>query len=156
MGVFEKIAKFVGSPTALRNEVGDALQQSYTASALTQARFQRLAQMAPQEASAAALKALAMSEGAHCQKLLDAIAAAGGLPPLVPAIEDISTNHWGRLVAALENNRQLVQALRERTMEFAETFPVTAQLLAELRDNEAMHCERLRDLIARADPQAMD
>ena len=156
MGVFEKIAKFVGSPAALRAEVADALRQTYIASALNEARFQKLAQLAPQEASAAALTGLAASEAAHCQKLLDAIEAAGALPPQVPAIEEVSTNHWGRLVEALENNRQLVQALRERTVELAETFPATAQLLAELRDTEAMHCERLRDLIARADPQAMD
>jgi rubrerythrin len=46
--------------------------------------------------------------------------------------------------------------LRELAGHFAETLPSTAALFDDLCREETTHCERLRALIARADPQALD
>ncbi len=158
MGVFETIARFVGSPAALRREVGDALARCYSATVQNSRRLRQLAERAPQAASAESLSELAASEEALSERLRAALKAAGTSAPAAQGGPEsaVASNHWGRLVQALEAQRKLVQTLREDTAEFAESFTATAQLFDELRIVESMHCERLRALIARADPQAMD
>ena len=56
----------------------------------------------------------------------------------------------------LEAHRLSARRLRELAVHFAESLPTTAALFDELCREEVTHCERLRTLIARADPQALD
>ncbi len=158
MGVLETIAKFVGSPAARQRQVGDAVARCYAATVQNSRRLHQLAERAPNTASAAGLSELAASEEAVSARLLEALKAAARSAPAIEEAPESATapSHWGRLVQALEAQRRLVQTLREHTAEFAESFAATAQLFDELRAVESMHCERLRALIARADPQAMN
>ncbi len=157
MSFLEKLARFVGAPAALQREVGEALADCYSVAAVNSRRLRQDAEYAPNEASAHGLKDLAASEEALSLRLLDALKAAGRPAPKIE-IPDTprATSHWGRLVQALEAHRALVQAMRNHAAEFLDSFPATAQLFEELRKIESMHCEGLRALIARADPQAAD
>jgi phage shock protein A len=114
--------------------------------------------MAPQRQSAEALKQLAAAEGEQRGRLRQALDAAGApVPP--PAPEPLprgALNHWARLVQDLEAHRGAVQRFRELAIRFAASFPKTAGLFEVLCREEVTHCEDLRALIARADPQALD
>lgn len=157
MSFMEKLARLVGTPAALQREVGGALADCYVVAAVNSKRLQQDAEYAPNEASAQGLKDLAASEEALSQRLLEALKAAGKPSPKIEIPNTPrASSHWGRLVQALEAHRALVQAMRDHAAEFVDTFPATAQLFEELRAIESMHCEGLRALIARADPQAMD
>jgi hypothetical protein len=114
--------------------------------------------MAPQLQSAEALKQLAAAEEDQRDRLRQAIEAAGTpVPPVAPEpLPRGALNHWARLVEDLEDHRSAVQCFRELAIRFAESFPKTAGLFDRLCREEAAHCEDLRALIARADPQALD
>lgn len=114
--------------------------------------------MAPQQQSAEVLKQLAAAEEEQRDRLRQALEAAGvPVPPAAPEpLPRGALNHWARLVQDLEAQRGAVQRFRELAIRFAESFPQTAGLFDALCREEAAHCEDLRALIARADPQALD
>jgi hypothetical protein len=113
--------------------------------------------MAPQQQSAEVLKQLAAAEEEQRERLRQALEAAGvPVPPAAEPLPHGALNHWARLVQDLEAHRGAVQRFRELAIRFAESFPQTAGLFDALCREEAAHCEDLRALIARADPQALD
>ena len=65
-------------------------------------------------------------------------------------------NYWGRLVRDLEAHREAVQLFLEAATEITDEQPETADFLRRLALEEEIHAERLRALIARSDPQALD
>ncbi len=147
-----------GGDVAARYDAIEALTQCYIECTQRARRLARHAELAPHAYSAAALTDLATAEAAQAQRLLDALRAANaevpdvaGPPPLPGAL-----NLWGRLVQDLEAHRLSARRLRELAVHFAENLPTTATLFDELCREESTHCERLRTLIARADPQALD
>jgi len=71
-------------------------------------------------------------------------------------VTEVPLNHWARLVSCLDAHRATVEMLREAARTCGDELPATAALFEEWRDIEVMHCERLRALIARADPQALN
>ena len=75
--------------------------------------------------------------------------AAQSEPPL-------GQNHWARLVSALEHHREARDELIEGAMAVAEDYPQLGAQLEQLGREEASVIEELRNLIARADPQASD
>jgi len=158
MSLIQSLAKMMGSETAQQREAGDALEHCYAAAVRNHRRLAQAAERAPQSASAQGLQELAASEEAVAQRLLDALKAGASTSPQVVATEATAmpNSHWGRLVQALDAQRELVQILREASADLTDSLPATAQLLEELRAMETIHCERLRALIARADPQATD
>jgi hypothetical protein len=159
MGVFDRLSRLViGRSGVAAEEAAAALAQSYCDCARRAAQLLRHAGMAPQRQSAEALKQLATAEEGQRDRLRQAIEATGAPVPPV-ASEPLprgALNHWARLVQDLEAHRGAVQRFRELAMRFAESFPRTAGLFDELCREEAAHCEDLRALIARADPQALD
>jgi len=113
--------------------------------------------MAPQAYSAQGLKELADAEETQAERLRAALSAAGHAIPAVPASRSSGApSHWARLVQDLEAHRMSARHLRELAVHFAEDLPSTADLFDQLCREEIGHCERLRALIARSDPQALD
>jgi phage shock protein A len=104
------------------------------------------------------LKQLAAAEEDQRDRLRQALEAVGAPAPPVASelLPRRALNHWARLVQDLEAHQEAVQRFRELAMRFAESFPRTAGLFDELCREEETHCEDLRALIARADPQALD
>jgi hypothetical protein len=159
MGVFDRLSRLViGGLGAATEEVAPALAQSYLDCARRAAQLLRHAEMAPQQQSAEALRQLAAAEEKQRDRLRQALEAAGApVPPAAPEpLPHGALNHWARLVQDLEAHQGAVQRCRELAIRFAEPFPKTAGLLEALCREEVAHCEDLRALIARADPQALD
>jgi hypothetical protein len=159
MGVLEKLSHLVvGERASASRRAGAALQECYCDCVRRAGRLAQHAELAPQAFSLESLKDLAAAEEKQAQRLRDALRAANEQVPAVPNEPSPAgaLSHWGRLVQDLEAHRASVQRLRELTMHFAEELPNTAQLFDELCREESVHCEYLRNLIARADPQALD
>ncbi len=159
MNMLEKISRFVvGSRTATAHEATVALRQCYEDGVARAAQLNRHAEVAPQAQGTEGLAELAAAEAKQAERLREALRAAGeAVTTPAPAVPSPGAmNHWARLVQDLQAHRASTQRLRELAVHFAETLPDTAALLADLCREEHVHCERLRGLIARADPQALD
>jgi len=158
MGMLDKISRIViGSERATARDAVTVLTDTYTAAMQRSRDLAQHAELAPQPASADALRELAAAEEAQAARLREALRTAGVDTRATPeAPVSGGSNHWARLVADLEAHRASMRGARERAVHFAETVPSTAALFDQLSREEALHCERLRALIARADPQALD
>lgn len=159
MGVLEKLSRLMaGGAATARHAAVEALTTCYIECTQRAQRLARHAELAPNEFSAAALKELAGAEEAQAARLRGALLAAEAPVPSVPGAPPLpgALNLWGRLVQDLEAHRLSARRLRELAVHFAESLPTTAALFDELCGEESIHCERLRGLIARADPQALN
>ena len=159
MSMLERISRLVvGSRAATAHDATDALHRCYADCVARAGQLSRHAEMAPQAQGSDGLAALAAAEAKQAERLRVALRAAGHAVPTAAAVTlpPGALNHWARLVQDLEAHRTSTQGLRELAVHFAETVPDTAALFDELCREEHVHCERLRGLIARADPQALD
>lgn len=159
MSMLERISRLVvGSRAATARDATDALRQCYVDCVARAAQLSQHAEVAPQAQAAEGLGELAAAEAKQAERLRDALRAAGEAVPVASAVglSPGAVNHWTRLVQDLEAHRTSTRGLRELAAHFAETLPDTATLFDELCREEHVHCERLRGLIARADPQALD
>ena len=159
MGVLDKLSRLIaGGEATARYAAVEALAQCYLECTQRARRLARHAELAPHAFSAEALTELAAAEEAQAGRLRDALRAAEAEVPNVPDPPPLpgALNLWGRLVQDLEAHRLSARRLRELAVHFAESLPTTAALFDELCHEESVHCERLRALIARADPQALD
>ena len=159
MGVLEKLSQFVvGGTAAASHAATDALRQCYVEAVRQARQLARHAEMAPQPYSSEGLKELAAAEERHAEALREALRTADIALPAIGAERPPTgaLSHWARLVQDLEAHRASVRRLRELAIHFADTQPTSAALFDELCRDEALHCGRLRELIARADPQALD
>jgi len=156
MGVLDKISRLVTGSGA--GDATRAVRECYVDCVQRAQQLRRHAAMAPQAYSTEGLDELAAAEDQQAERLREALRAAGETAPPVPAaaLPGGALNHWGRLVQDLERHRAAVRRLRELAVHFAESLPATAELFDQLCREEAIHSERLRTLIARADPQALD
>jgi hypothetical protein len=159
MSVLDKLSRLVvGTEVSAKRDAIEALRPCYVDCVQRARRLAHHAEFAPHAYSAEALKALAAAEEVQAGRLRDALRAAGAEVPNVaePSPLPGALNLWARLVQDLEAHRASARRLRELVVHFAESLPVTAALFDELCNEESIHCERLRTLIARADPQALD
>ncbi len=159
MGILERISRLViGGAAAAAHDATAALQQSYVDCVSRARQLARHAEMAPQAYGTEGLRELTAAEEQQADRLRTALRAAQAPIPSVAAepLSGHALNHWGRLVQDLELHRASMRRLRELAVHFAEALPATAELFDELCREETAHCERLRALIARADPQALD
>jgi hypothetical protein len=147
-----------GSLAGEVHEAREALQEAYVACVQRACQLRRHADLAPQEAGAEGLSDLAAAEEAQANRLREAIATAGLVVPEVPSPSwtGAGLSHWARLVQDLEAHRAAEARLQELARRFADATPELAGLFDGLAREERAHCESLRALAARADPQAID
>jgi hypothetical protein len=157
MGFLDKLSRIVTGGGAAQ-EATEALRQCCIGSVQRARQLRRHADLAPQAYSHEGLADLAAAEEKQAERLRETLQSTGTAIPAVPADPSApgALNHWRRLVHDLEAHRLSARRLRELAVHFAETLPATAQLFDALCREETTHCERLRTLIARADPQALD
>jgi hypothetical protein len=159
MGMLEKLSRFVvGGQAGVVHDATAILQACYVGGVQRARQLGRHAEMAPQAYATDGLQDLATAEEKQTERLRDALRAANAPVPTVPteSLPPGALNHWARLIQDLEAHRASARQLRELTVHFAESLPSTAELFDQLCREEMDHCERLRTLIARADPQALD
>ncbi len=143
--------------TDQREALEHALAVSYTTSRRRAAQLREHARIAPQKPAVESLQSMAADEDRQCEELKNEILVLGGsvVDPETRPVDFGGINHWRRLVADLEAHRNA--ALRYKTL--ATTFalsPSTAEFFERLSTEEFVHSERLRDLLAWADPHAVD
>ena len=159
MGVLERLSRvFVSATTKATQDATAGVRENYLACVERGHQLRRHAELAPQAQAAEGLAALAAAEEQQAARLREALRALGENPPTFSGTSQPhgALNHWGRLVHDLEAHRLAARRLRELATHFAESQPETAQLFDTLCREEMGHCEQLRELIARADPQALD
>jgi hypothetical protein len=160
MGVLQRLSRLMtgGTEAVAELDAGEALTQCYVDCVRRAHLLSRHAEMAPPGYGTDGLKELAAAEAQQVEQWRNALRAAGVTPPTV-ADDDLppgAPNHWARLVQNLQLHRASARRLRELAVHFAESLPATAALFDQLCAEESMHAERLRTLIARADPQALN
>jgi hypothetical protein len=116
------------------------------------------AELAPNQHAERGLRRMAVDQGAaadHLRAVLDrrGLTLANGTAETAPASTD---SHWARLVQDLEG----MQAVRRRALELTITISDAegdlVAALAEVSRTVETQLGRLRGLIARADPQALN
>lgn len=159
MSWLQKVGRFVvGGSSAVQDPAG-VLRQVYAGAVQRLALLEQHAELSPQEYSRKGLSTLAKSARQQVDAIRSVLRQRGvGLPPEPAALasSSASMSHWARLVQDLELHRTSVQRLRELAFHFADTDPAIAQFLEQLCQEDLRSCERLRVLIARADPQALN
>lgn len=159
MSFLQKVGRFVvGGSSALEDPAG-VLRQAYAGAVQRLALLEQHAEASPQEYSRKGLSTLAKSTRRQVDAIRSVLRQRGvGLPPEPPALppSSASMSHWARLVQDLDLHRASVKRLRELAFRFNDTDPIIAQFLQQLCQEDLRSCERLRVLIARADPQALN
>ena len=156
MGFMDRVSRVMAG-SAVQPAAAGPLSRAYIECKRRAEQLLRHADMAPQAYSIEGLRALAEAEEAQAGRLREALHAHGAsIPAVTPPVVSGAASHWGRLVQDLEAHRRSVQELRETAMHLAEDLPDLSRLFDQLCSEDMVHCERLRALIARADPQADD
>ena len=156
MGLLDRLSRLIAENSTA--ELRLALRELYIGYLHRTVQLEQHAKQAPHRYSMEALHGLLAAEQRHCERLRQAIEAAGDSPPEAgPQLSpQPASNHWARMVHDLEAHRISVQQFREAAVRFGGSFPETAALFHDLCLEESGHCRDLRELIARADPQALD
>jgi hypothetical protein len=160
MSVLQRLSRLMmgGTEAVAALDATEALTQCYIDCVQRARQLSGHAEMAPPGFGTDGLKELAAAEAQQAEQLRNALQVAGVTPPTV-TVDDLppgAPNHWARLVQDLQLHRSSTRRLRELAVHFAESLPATAALFDQLCRDEGTHAERLRTLIARADPQALN
>ena len=144
-------------PTVMHEAIPE-LQRAYADLLQRAVQMRQHAENAPNHLNQEELRRLAEEEEAEATRLGEAIVALGGqLSKVVSeALPAGTLNHWGRLVQDLEAHRVAIRSLREEAIHFAETVPEASVVFERTCLAEDAHAVRLRNLIARTDPHALD
>lgn len=151
----EKLKQFSGfGGDSSRSETA-ALLPLITAANL---RLSRVAELAPTPVLRADVDPVVGQAAAVVQRIRDLLRDFGTAKPAPSprGSEPDGHNHWARLLQALEHHREVRQRLREVTISVEDTDPALSRSLEEIGRDEDTVLDQLRDLIARADPQALN
>jgi len=119
-------------------------------------RLARHARMAPHQGAERHLARLAEEDRKLAAELREALRVFGTVAPDGPAADEEADalSHWGRLCQDLNLHLALAGKLIEAANDVEEPRLVTT--LRAIAESEERQLAELRDLIARADPQALD
>lgn len=157
MGLFQQLTQAM-TGSAPSNDDATLLLDAYRGCLARAAVLERDAAVAPGPGSRTDLLELARVEKDLAERLWEALVERGRdiRPPVEVPAPTPARSHWARLVEALEAHRAAVQHCRDLSIRLADASPATAAVFAALSQAQSRLCERLRGLIARADPQAID
>lgn len=120
-------------------------------------RLRAGAERAPDPRSRDELRALAQAEIDTANRIATLMGERRAEAPEIPQTPPCpARSHWARLVAQLERHRTAAQSYRELTTRLAQRAPEAAALFEQLSAAQMTASRRLRALIARADPQAIN
>ncbi len=121
------------------------------------ARFAAYAAQAPSPNAEDDLRALSADEGKLAVALAEALAERGAAPAVGPAsLNGATPNHWARLVAVLDSCREAHDELVRQTPDLIALDASIAPLLDTLSRQLDHEIGALRELVARADPHALN
>lgn len=151
----EKLKQFSGLGGDSRRSETATLLPLMTAANM---RLARVADLAPTPVLRTDVDPVVKQAAAVVQRIRDLLRDFGPAKPAPTSrsSEPDGHNHWARLLQALEHHREVRQRLREVTISVEDTDPTLSQSLEEIGRDEDVVLDQLRDLIARADPQALN
>lgn len=134
------------------------VREFYTAAVHRETQLRQQAEMAPHAAGRDALRQLAEEEKAIADDLRQIIQQLGSFAgEVVRAPEPLGAlNYWARLVQSLEAHQEAIRAMLDESVLITDGQPQMADALRQLARREDQHSSRLRGLIAKSDPQALD
>lgn len=159
MSFLQRLGRFVTGGIDATKDATAVLRDTYADAVRRLQLVERHAVLAPQDYSRKGLELVAESARRQVEVVRAELRRRSAELPLELAADTApaaATNHWGRLLQDLELHRGAAQRLRELAFHFAEVDADLSKVLEELCQENLRSCERLRELIARADPQALD
>lgn len=123
-----------------------------------QQQLRRQSEMAPHAAGRDGLAALADEESEVIERLRRIIRDLGSFAgEVVRAPDGVGAlSYWARLAQSLEAHKEAVKAMRDEATRITDGLPEIADELRALARVEEIHASRIRSLLAKADPQALD
>lgn len=115
------------------------------------------AEVAPYPQVAERLKEISGAEEDNARALGDRLIALGRQPgPNRHGALRSGRNSWERLVIDLEDYRALLRQLSQLWIRWDDEQPAVAQVVRHVLDSATRNRDSLNDLVARADPHAID
>ena len=100
------------------------------------------------------LLAIAAAETEHADCLAEKIISLGGRLPDVPAVASATRTSWQYLLEDLTEEHLCAGKLFEEARELREELPAVSELLEHIYYDESAHCNELRNMLMRSDPQS--
>jgi|SRR6185369_11475318 len=121
-------------------------------------RFAAYAAQAPTPGAERELQQLAAGEATLTSALAQALTERGAtaVPAPSPLLNGATQNHWARIVAAMDRSRQAHDELVRAMANLVALDPSVAGLLDALSRNLDAELIALREIVARADPHALN
>jgi hypothetical protein len=159
MSFFKRLkAVFDSEEQRDRHDALAEVRRFYTGAMQRQRELERQSALAPHAAGRDGLLALAQEESAVADQFRRLIQGLGSFAGDVPkAPEPIGAlNYWARLTQMLEAHRHAVAEMLDEATLLTDGQPELADELRRIAREEMAHGAKLRALIAKSDPQAID
>lgn len=101
-----------------------------------------------------ALLRIGADEARHADWIAEKINELGGSLPGELTIQSTDKNSWHYLLDDLEEERRCSADLETEMLTIASDYPQIVKLLERIDQEEHKHCEELREMLMRSDPQA--
>ena len=98
---------------------------------------------------------IAAEEAKHANWIAEKIRLLGGELPQVPEVSIGEQNSWRYLLDDIEEERRCGDELFDQILRIGPQFPLVAEVLQRIYDDEAKHRSELREMLMRSDPQAL-
>jgi rubrerythrin len=101
-----------------------------------------------------ALRRIAADESKHADWIAKKIQALGGMLPPVTEVRSQQKNSWQCLLEDLEEERRCSADLEDDMLAIRSDYPDVDELLGRIDEEERKHCDEIREMLMRSDPQA--
>jgi bacterioferritin (cytochrome b1) len=146
---------FLGlSPTGYR-QVVDILRQRYIEEIQHVKRFTQHAQRMQYPQFREKLLRIASDEAHHAEWIAEKITLLGGKLPVVPEIPATEKNSWQYLLADLDEEKHCAAEVMEQIQSIGAELPGVTEVLQRISEDGKKHCEEIREMLMRSDPQSL-
>ena len=101
-----------------------------------------------------ALLRIAADESKHAERIAEKIHEFGGSLPPEPEVSSSLGNSWRYLLDDLEEERRCAGELESDRLSVASDYTDVGELLEHIDEDERKHCDEIRGMLMRSDPQA--
>lgn len=148
-------SRLFGHAGDIRRAVLELLRRRYVREKQQAMRYRQHAQRMRYTQFRDELLQLAAVEDKHAESIAAKMVAWGEkLPEVVPVYMPREQNSWCYLRTDLEEELRCAGEMESELPRIGAAFPDIAALLREIESDGRMHRRRVRDMLARSDPQA--
>lgn len=147
--------EFLGIAPDGHQRAADILTRRYIEESQHVARLTAHAQRMQYPQFRLKLLAIVAEEIEHVNLIAEKLEQMGARPPDVPAISTGAKNSWQYLLDDLTEQQRCAEELFDQARSIREEFPDIAELLERIHRDGKRHCEIIRDMLMRSDPQSL-